>query len=305
VAAGLPARTYATIAISAAGNARARRVVGSGVDPRARLDDVTEPLPYGEPLAQAPRSVAQNQLRRLLAPVIAMGAGVAKWGAILFKLKFFTLAFSMLASLWVYALAFGWQFAAGFVLLLAVHEMGHVVVLRMRGIQAGLPVFLPFLGAFVSMKQAPRTAYDEAVSGIAGPVFGVAASFVTLAMGQALDSQLLRTLAFTGFFLNLFNLLPVLPLDGGRTVAALSPRLWFVGLVLLLGYELWHPSPVIPIVLVLGAFEWWRRWRGRDSEAARAYYSLTREQRLQIGVSYVALIVITLWAMHTYPLPPR
>ena len=262
---------------------------------------MTEPLPYGEP----PAPPRQSPVRRLLAPLVAAAATVGKWGAILLKLKFFTLVASMLASLGAYAWLFGWKFAAGFVLLILVHEMGHVVVLRARGINAGLPVFLPFLGAFVAMKEQPRTAYDEALSGIAGPVFGVAASFGTLALGEVYDSQLLRVLAYTGFFLNLFNLLPVVPLDGGRTVAALSPKLWLGGLGLLLAYEVWRPSPVIPLILVLGGFEGWRRWKGRNDEASRIYYALTREQRWQIGGGYVALVVLILWAMHAYPLPPR
>lgn len=247
----------------------------------------------------------RDQLRKLLAPVLAAGATLLKFGAIIFKLKFFTLVASMLASIGAYAWLFGWKFAVGFVLLIAIHEIGHVVVLRARGIEAGLPVFLPFMGAFVSMKQAPRTAYDEALSGIAGPVFGAAASFAVLGAGISLDSQLLRVLAYTGFFLNLFNLLPMLPLDGGRTVAALSPKLWLLGLGLLLGYELWRPSPVIPIILLLGAFELRRRWKSKDSEASRTYYALTAEQRVQIGSAYVGLITLLIWAMHTYPLPPR
>jgi Zn-dependent protease len=262
---------------------------------------VTEPLPYGEP----PAPPRPNPVRRLLAPLVAVVATAGKWGAVLLKLKFFTLVASMLASMWAYAWLFGWRFAVGFVLLILVHELGHVVVLRARGIAAGLPVFLPFLGAVVNMKEQPKSAYDEALSGIAGPVFGVAASFATLGLSDVYDSQLLRVLAYTGFFLNLFNLLPVLPLDGGRTVAALSPKLWLAGLGLLLAYEVWRPSPVIPIILVLGGLEGWRRWKGRNTEASRIYYALTRDQRLQVGAGYAGLVVVILWAMHAYPLPPR
>jgi Zn-dependent protease len=257
--------------------------------------------PYGEPVPTR----KPNPVRRFLAPLAAAAATVAKWGALIVKLKFFTLVASMLASMWAYALLFGWKFAAGFVLLILVHESGHVVMLRARGIAAGLPIFVPFLGALVSMKEQPKTAYDEALSGIAGPVFGVVASFAALGLGEAYDSLLLRALAFTGFFLNLFNLLPVLPLDGGRTVAALSPKIWLGGLGLLLAYEIWRPSPVVPLILVLGGLEGWRRWKGRGTEASRIYYALSSDQRVQIGASYVGLIVVILWAMHTYPLPPR
>ena len=264
---------------------------------------MTEPLPYGEQPPPPPPRV--NPVRRALGPITAAGAALAKWGAVLFKLKFFTLFFTMLASMWAYALLYGWKFALGFVLLIGIHEMGHVIVLRARGIKAGLPVFLPFLGAFVNMKEAPRSAYDEALSGIAGPVFGVAAAFGALGLSEVYDSELLRVLAYVGFFMNLFNLLPFLPLDGGRTAAALSPKLWFVGVAGLLAYEIWRPSPIIPLLLVLGGLEGWRRWKGRNSEASQLYYALTSEQRLQVGTGYVGLILVILWAMHAYPLPPR
>jgi Zn-dependent protease len=262
---------------------------------------VTDPVPYGEPAP--PR--APNPVRRLIAPVVAAAVTVGKWGAIVFKLKFFTLFASMLASMWAYAWLYGWKFAVGFVVLIGIHELGHVIVLRARGIEAGLPVFLPFIGAFVSMKQAPRTVYDEALSGIAGPVFGVAASFGAIGLSEVYDSELMLVLGYTGMFMNLFNLLPVVPLDGGRTAAALSPKLWFVGLGLLLAYEIWRPSHIIPLVLVLGAFEGWRRWKGRATEASRIYYALSAEQRLQIGAGYVGLVAVILWAMHAWPLPPR
>lgn len=256
------------------------------------------------PLPARPLTV-KERLQRLFAPVAAAAAALAKYGAILFKLKFFALFFSMIVSLGAYALAFGWQFALGLVLLLLVHEMGHVVVLRARGIPAGLPVFLPFLGAFVSMKEAPRTAYDEALSGIAGPVFGAAGAFAFLGLAEYQGSDLLRALAYTGFLLNLFNLLPLLPLDGGRTAAAVSPKLWAVGLAALLAYEVVRPSPVVPLILLLGGFETYRRWRGRDTAANRAYFALTSQQRVHIGTAYLGLVALLVWAMHTYPVHAR
>ncbi|MGZ6793026.1 MAG: site-2 protease family protein, partial [Mycobacteriales bacterium] len=144
-------------------------------------------------------------------------------------------------------------------------------------------------------------AWDEALSGLAGPVVGTAGAFAALGLADVYDSQLLRVLAYVGFFVNLVNLLPVLPLDGGRTVAALSPRIWLGGLAALLAYEVWRPSPVVPLVLVVGGVELYRRWKGRDGD----YYALAREQRLAIGSAYVGLVVLLLWAMHAHPLPPR
>ncbi len=261
------------------------------------------PAPYGEPVPAGPTLV--DRLRRFFAPVAAAGLAVVKYGAFVLKFKAFTLVFSMVASVWAYALLYGWTFAVGIVMMIFVHEMGHVVVLRARGIEAGLPVFLPFLGAFVSMKSQPKSVYDESLSGIAGPVFGVAAAFGALGLAGLYDSNLLRAVAYVGFLINLFNLLPVLPLDGGRTVAALSPKLWLAGLLMLLGYEVWRPSPVIPFILLLGGFELYRRWKGRNTEASRAYFALTPRQRVNIGSAYAGLIVVILWAMHSYPLPPR
>lgn len=265
-----------------------------------------QPPPYGvEPYGEPPPPPPPSGLKRLLAPIVAAAVAVAKWGAVLVKLKFFTLAFSALASLWAYALLFGWKFAAGFVLLIGIHEMGHVVVLRARGIEAGLPVFLPFLGAFVSMKESPKTAYDEALSGIAGPVFGALASFGALGAGIALDNDLLRVLAYLGFFMNLFNLVPMLPLDGARVAGALSPKLWFVGLGALLAYTVWRPHVVVILVLALGGYELYSRWKNRDTESSRVYHALSGEQRAQVGTAYAGLVVVLIWAMHAFPLPPH
>lgn len=256
-------------------------------------------------IVTTPQPTLKDQLRKLFAPVAAIGVGIAKYGAILYKVKAFTLIFSTLATLGGYALVFGWQFALGFVVLILIHESGHVIVLRARGIPASWPVLIPFLGAFVKMEATPKSVYDEALSGIAGPVFGVAGAFGALGIAELYDSDLMRAIAYTGFFLNLFNLLPVLPLDGGRTAAALSPKLWIGGLGLLLAYEVYRPSPVIPFLLIIGGFEAYRRWKGRDTEESRAYYALTSQQRLNIGAAYVLLVVTILWAMHSFPVPER
>ena len=124
----------------------------------------------------------------------------------------------MFVSVLAYTLLWGWTFAIGFVLLMFVHEMGHVIVLKRQGIPASLPMFIPFLGAFVNMRGMPRDAYQEALSGLAGPYFGTAGAVVVGFWGHATGSNFLLQLAAIGFFLNLFNLLPMLPLDGGRAV---------------------------------------------------------------------------------------
>jgi Zn-dependent protease len=164
-------------------------------------------------------------------------------------------------------------------------------------------VFLPFLGAFVRMKEMPRSIYVEAETALAGPVAGTLGAFGVLLVGQANGSAMLRDLAFTGFLLNLFNMLPVLPLDGGRAAGALHPGFWVAGLVLLLAYEVYQPSPVVLIILLLGGWEMWRRWRGRNTEASRMYRSLLPGQRLRIGLAYVGLVAVLLVALHTTYVP--
>jgi Zn-dependent protease len=238
------------------------------------------------------------RVKRFFAPFAAVGAFLAKFGLILLKLKSFVLIGSMAVSVLAYAQIFGWKFAVGFVLLIFVHEMGHVVVLRARGIKAGWPVFLPFLGAFVSMKSAPRSVYEEAESALAGPIAGTIGALAVGYVGHVRHSDLLLGLAFTGLLINLFNMLPALPLDGGRVAGALHPVIWLGGLIALLGFEIYSPSPVIPILLVLGGYELYRRWRGRENEASKVYFALQPGQRVKIGTAYLVVLAVILVGMH-------
>jgi Zn-dependent protease len=237
-------------------------------------------------------------LRRLFAPLAGAGVLLAKFGAVIVKLKFLASAGTMLISVAAYALLYGWKFAVGLVGLIAVHELGHVFALRRRGIAAGLPVFLPFLGAFVQMKEAPKSVYVEAETALAGPLIGGLGALAVAAAADTTGSGLLRALAFTGFLINLFNLLPALPLDGGRVAGALHPGVWLAGLAALLVVEFYRPSPVIPIILLLGGFELWRRWRGRNTEASRLYFALKPGQRARIGAAYLGLAAVLLVALH-------
>jgi Zn-dependent protease len=158
-----------------------------------------------------------SQLKTLL-PLLKLGkAG----GAIL----------TMALSIWAYAQAFRWQFAVGFVLLIFVHEMGHVWASKRKGLPVSAPIFIPFLGAMINMKRHPRDAATEAYVAIGGPLLGTIGAAVVFAAAYVWDSGLLYSLAYTGFFLNLINLLPIHPLDGGRIATAVSRWLWLVGLV--------------------------------------------------------------------------
>jgi Zn-dependent protease len=207
----------------------------------------------------------------------------------------------MLVSVAAYAWIWGWRFAVGFVLLLLVHELGHVFELRRQGVPASAPLFIPFLGAVVGMRQMPADAWREARVALAGPILGSIGAAGVWALGAALDSDLLVALAFTGFFLNLFNLLPIVPLDGGRAVAAVHPALWGLGLAGLVALAFWHPNPILILILVVGGLELWRRWRERGGAAATAYYRVLPWQRLTAGAVYVglaALLAVAMTATH-------
>jgi Zn-dependent protease len=222
--------------------------------------------------------------------VLLKFAGKAKAALLLLpKLKLFTTSGSMLVSIGAYSLIWGWRFALGFVLLLLVHELGHVIQLRREGIPASAPMFIPFLGALVAMKELPKDAAAEARVGLAGPVLGTLGALVPLALYGATGDELFKALAFVGFFLNLFNLLPVLPLDGGRAMAALSPWMWFAGYGLLIAATLLFPNPIMLLILLFGGYETWRRWKARNSAASREFHRVRPATRAAIAALYLAL----------------
>jgi Zn-dependent protease len=259
-----------------------------------------EPEPSREYEPIHPESRLRELGRKLLVPLVGLGALVWKFKAAalaIFKLKVLTTSASMLVSVAAYAWIWGWKFAVGFVLLLFVHELGHVLELRRQGVPASAPLFIPFLGAVVGMKQMPHNAWKEAQVALAGPILGSIGAAGVWVAGEALDSELLVALAFTGFLLNLFNLLPIVPLDGGRAVAAVHPALWALGLAGLVGLLFVAPNPILIIVLLFGGFELWRRWQERGDPTRASYYRVAPWQRLTAGVTYVGLAALLALAM--------
>jgi Zn-dependent protease len=222
----------------------------------------------------------------------ALLALLAKGKALLLllpKLKLLTTSGSMLVSIAAYSLIWGWKFAVGFVILLFVHEMGHVIQLRREGIEASAPLFIPFLGAVVWGRILEGNALAEARVGLAGPILGSIGAAACWAVGAGIDSDFWRALAFVGFFLNLFNLAPVTPLDGGRAVAALSPWMWFLGLFLVAGLAFAYPNPIIILILIMGALDVHRRWKSRHEQGE--YYKVSPRNRAIVAVVYLGLIV--------------
>ena len=229
----------------------------------------------------------------LAAAVLIFSYGAKLKGLLLLlpKLKLLTTSATMLVSIGAYALIWGWKFAVGFVVLLLVHEMGHVVQLRREGIEASAPMFIPFLGAVVMAKSLGRDAAAEARVGLAGPILGTLGCLVPVVIWQVTGNELFQALAFTGFFLNLFNLLPVLPLDGGRAMAALTPWMWFVGYALLIVATFAFPNPIMLLILLFGGLETWRRWKERKSTEGKRFYKVPPRTRAAVAVVYVGLAI--------------
>jgi Zn-dependent protease len=249
-------------------------------------------------------------LKRIGGALAAVGLAIAKLGAkaklllvALPKLKLFTTSGSMLVSIVAYQLIFGWLFSIGFVLLLLLHELGHVFQLRREGIKASAPMFIPFLGAVISAKSMGDDAGAEARVGLAGPILGSIATLVPLGIWLATGSHFWQALAFIGFFLNLFNLLPILPLDGGRAMAALSPWVWLVGLAGLIAMVFFFPSPILILILLLGGLESWRRWQARNTPEGRAYHRIPTRTRVLVAAIYLVLIVALAFGVSATHLP--
>jgi Zn-dependent protease len=240
-------------------------------------------------------------LRRLLAPFAGIGLFIWKiFGPLLIALKnfkFLATSATFLVSLAAYTSIWGWRFAVGFMVLLFVHELGHVIQLRREGVPASAPLFVPFMGAFVGMKSLPENAWSEAKVGLAGPVLGGVGAAVCLLVADQTNSDLLRAVAYTGFFLNLFNLIPIVPLDGGRAAAAFHPAFWFAGVFAIALLFFWHPNPLILLIAVLGGYELFHRWGNRHSPQSQAYYATTWSQRVTIGVVYLALVGLLVLGM--------
>jgi Zn-dependent protease len=263
----------------------------------------------GPPVAEIAGPHRENfwaRVKKAIAPLAVIGVMIVKFFA---KLKFLLLPAlkflpillksggTMLLMIWVYAAMWGWKFGVGFVLLLLVHECGHLIVAKKFGLKVGAPVFIPFMGAFIALKEAPRNAWMEACVGIGGPILGSLGALVCNSLGELFDTPVFVALAWFGYFLNLFNLTPVGMLDGGRIVTALSRWLWLPGFCLLIWFGWKYPNFVVWLMVVLSLPRIVSLFR-RRTEEERRYYEVTPTQRATMSILYFGLIATLLFAMH-------
>jgi Zn-dependent protease len=252
-----------------------------------------------------------QKVKKLFAPVGVVAVLGLKFFA---KLKFILLPVlkfipvilktggTMLITIWVYAMMWGAWFAVGFVLLIFVHECGHLLAAKRLGLKVGAPVFIPFMGAIIALKEAPRNAWIEAQVGIGGPMLGTLGAGVCELIHLATGNTMFRGLAYTGFFLNLFNLAPVGFLDGGRIVTALSPWLWLVGFAILSVMTILQPNFLLILILVLSVPRIFFLFR-RKSDEERRYFEVTPGQRWTMALMYFGLAALLVLGMQMSHVP--
>jgi Zn-dependent protease len=259
--------------------------------PPLGLGTAPEPseLPDGPIHPGSGRTPLRKKAGSLLAPLAALAVKAKALLLLIGNFKLLATFGSMAVSVVAYGWHFGFTFAIGFVLLLLVHEMGHVIQLRREGIKASAPIFIPFLGAMIAAKSLGKDAAAEARVGLAGPILGSIATLVPLGIWLAGGSEFWRALAYLGFFLNLFNLMPVVPLDGGRAMAALSPAVWIAGLAGLIVIAFIYPSPILILIVLFGGYESYRRWKSRNLPQNQAYYAIPGRTRALVAVVYLGL----------------
>ena len=244
--------------------------------------------------------------KKSLGPIAVAGVIIVKFFA---KLKFILLPAlkflpiilksggTMLLMIGVYTAMWGWKFAVGFVLLLLVHECGHLLVAKRFGLKVGAPVFIPFMGAFIALKEAPKNAWIEACVGIGGPMLGSLGALLCNSLGEIFNAPIFIALAWFGYFLNLFNLTPVGMLDGGRIVTAMSRWLWIPGFALLLWFGWQYPNFIVWLMIFLSLPRIISLFRKRTEEEKR-YYEVTPAQRWTMSILYFGLIVTLVFGMH-------
>jgi Zn-dependent protease len=302
------------------------RPKGFGPIPGLEAPDVSPR--YGWPVDADPSTAAPSELesgkqaaashgahdresffKRRIAPlgvaILAFLAKVKSALLVLGQVKLFATSATMVVSLLAYASIWGFSFALGFILLLLVHEYGHVLALRREGIRASAPMFIPFMGAVITSKSLGDDALAEARVGLAGPVLGSLGAAVCLLIWRLTGHDYWQALAFTGFFLNLFNLLPVVPLDGGRAMAAMTPWMWLVGAAAIVVLAVVFPNPIILIIAVFAVFETYKRFKARrqGGAAQEAYYRVSPRNRLLVAAVYlglIALLVVGMDATHLH-----
>jgi Zn-dependent protease len=175
------------------------------------------------------------------------------------------------------------------VLLILFHELGHYGAAKQRNLNVGAPAFIPFVGAWIQLKEQPMDVETEAYVGIAGPVTGTVAAMACYYAAEYTHSPLLLALAYAGVMINLFNLIPISPLDGGRITAIISPKAWWLGMPMLIGLFFITHSPMLLLVAILAFPHVMSTFRGGPHGLPDRYYDVPLATRISYGLYYLGL----------------
>lgn len=242
-----------------------------------------------------------NRAKGIGAGVVGIGMILAKFGAVLkalfaglgfFKLywlvKIVATTWPFFLSLGVYVLFYGWRMAIIIIFALLVHELGHYIAFRNYGLKVSLPVFIPLLGAYTAGER-PEKLEDDAYIALAGPLIGLLFSAGCYGIGSATHDPFWSAAAYVSAFLNLFNMIPTPPFDGGRIIGALSPAMWIGGFVLFIAAAIaLHVNPIFVIIIgVMGLPSIIRAMRGYVDPRAG---TIDTAGKIKVGAWYLATL---------------
>ena len=265
---------------------------GGGQLPPPPVYQVTSDIPPSSQYHYSP-APPRRANRGILGGLAAAGAAAFAYGKyallILFKIPFATTLVSLLVSFGAYAVFYGPWFAVSLVTMILVHEMGHVVEIRRQGMQATAPIFIPFLGAAIFQRSHPTSALKQAQIGIAGPIAGTLGATAAFALYAATQNEVFLLAAWLGFFLNLFNLVPVWQLDGAWVLAPVSKWFQAAGYAAVAALALFHVVSIFLIVIaLLGVPTLIQRFRNADNPY---YTSVPTGARWALGAAWLALVL--------------
>ncbi len=265
--------------------------------PESKQYDVTEGeyLPPGQPTEPEQKRAGNNAAKSAGGILVGLGVLAAKFKGVLFLLLNFKWLFalkgvlvfggSFFISLWLYALFFGWKFAVIFVLMILAHELGHYVTIRNYGLPARLPQFVPLFGAY-TVGGIPESLEHDAYIALAGPMTGLGVAAICYWLGLQSHDNLWLAAAYLGSFMNAFNMLPVLPFDGGRVAGALSPSLWFIGFALYIAAAFLLHLPLF-FVIIFGVFALPSAIAGFRGYRDPRFATMTSVGRLRVAFWYL------------------
>lgn len=242
------------------------------------------------------RNINSNWWQKVVG-VGAAGYTIVKMKGITFALPLLKVAkvgplLSMGASMAAYGWLFGWKFGVGMVSLIFVHELGHGLVMRALGVPAGPMTFIPFFGAVIEMKGRPVSSYHDALIALGGPILGTAATLPVLAFGITTGSQFALALSHWGCMVNLFNLLPIGMLDGGRIAASLNRWTLPAGIALSgVGIYAFPHNPIMYLTALSACASTYTRFFGSESREAE-FWNMSKDKQILVAGAYVSLIAV-------------